>query len=103
MKSRFHSCVNILLVVDSIELTAKYDVFIGSVITIVAAVTRLGSSDTLAVATLKFMRCAVMFAYMRAVGWFITRVSTVIVSIAIKQLSQSSRKDLRRYNESIDD
>ena len=54
------------------NLTTKNDVFIRAIVTVVATITCLGSSDAFPVSALEFVRSAVMFAHMSTVGRLVT-------------------------------
>jgi hypothetical protein len=54
------------------NLTTRYDVFVGTVVTVVATIACLGSCDTFPVSALEFVGRAVVFAHVSAVGRLVT-------------------------------
>ena len=66
------------------RLTAKDDVFIGSVVTVVPAVASFESRDTLPVAALEFIGRALVFANVSAIRRFVAHIAAIVVTVTVE-------------------
>ena len=73
-------------------LTAKDDVFVGSIEAVVVAVARLRAGDALAIAALELVVRAGMFADVGAERRLVTHVPAVVVTVAVEQLQIQSKQ-----------
>ena len=76
-------------------LTAKDDVFVGAVVTVVAAVARFRARNALAIAALELVARARMFADVRTERRLVTHVAAIVVSVAVEQLIAQQPREKR--------
>jgi len=72
-------------------LTAEDDIFVRSIEAVVAAITSLRSGNTLSITALELIVRTGVFADVWAERRLITRIATVVITVAVEKLTKSSK------------